>query len=847
MFHVEHCRGSAWAMIPPMLRPLPSAMPWLVPGLLLSLPAPAFAADGPAVPILALEAGLAADGGHLDERVGVLLRAVEDPTVADEARVRLRTIVLDAPPRGAWSQAYVAALEVPDVPRAPVALHQAVAALQLPDPDPATWDALQALAVADVPGARLGWGDALLFHGRLSLAGDTTLVPPLHRAWAQVAAGQAYLATGTLMAPAAEPCLSTNGAAPCGALLLALGWPGAALARLALGLEEAPDDPTLLAHKDAAERALQGGDDPALDARAAEAEALRAAGSREEALALLQAACAEAPAAWPVLGPALGLAFELDQPEIAVALLQRALAVTRRPDGWASMLLDLGRVSAGAAETWKARGLLPEALAALQLAHVLLPDHPGVLSSLGGTAWQVGDPVAALAAYTAAEALAPGAPDVLAARFGLMVQLDQLDQAAELLAPLPVGDPSVDALRQELALELSVRSVRAQLQAGDVAGALQGSAQLLQRFDAWPSVQALRAEALLAAGEPRQAAVAYERARRGEPSNPWHAVGEARALGELSLWREAHSLLDGVEEGADAELLTLLGAQREALLRAQGDALRESGDWEAAWAHYEVLLAGSASAWTLTGAGALYLAAGRPEEARDAYGRALALDPDNPVPARGQVWTLLALGQPHEAERAALALVDQALADQSRDPANDALLEHARRQRQLQDGLVLRYSQRGDEAEALLLDALAQAPQDNDLALALGWLLEQEGRTDEAWWRAREVLVRDPAHPDALHLLRTVGAGRATSVHRAWQDAVTAGAGRDIADSLPALRLAIELERASELMARGLTESAREIVASSSRELAGGDAEAWLAVGGCVDRPRGPGQRLGGL
>ena len=782
------------------------------------------ASPGP-VPVLAVEAALSSGEDRVDERLGVLLRALEHPEHRAEARARIRQIVLDAPPRSAWAPAYGAALDGAE-PEPALQLAAAVAALQLPEPGPEPWTALETLVQEDAPQARRHWGEALLFHGRVAAVATTDLVSPLHRAWGLVAQGDAGLALGTLTAPEAQPCLESNDDRRCSELLLSLGWPKAAVHRARLGLARGGDREGLDALIERAEGLYYGRPRPETLQRAAAASAVQEGGNAVAALVLWQEACAVDPAAWEVLGPALGLAFELGQPEVAVALLQAALEAVRGPDDWTRMLRDLGRVTAAAAETWKTTGDPHRALQALHLAHALLPMDPSILTSLGGVSWQLDQPLAALEAYAAAAELGSTDPSVQEARFRLLVQLDRLDEAGQLLEGLPRDDVRAQALRQELSLEVSLRSTAAQLQAGDVTGARVSVDRLRQDHEEWPRVQALHGEVLLASGEPGPAAAAFERARRQDPENPWHALGEARALGQLGLWTPAHQLIEGLGTALPADVLAVANHLRESLLRSEGDALRASGNWSAAWARYDALLAGTPDAWTLTGAGALYLAAERHDDALAAYDQALSLDPDNPVAARGRVWALLGQGRIVEAEAQAEALVAR-----DRDPANDNLLAHVRRQDLLQEALLLRFGQQPEQAEALLLAGLSNAHQDPELLLALGWLYEQQGRLDDAWWRAREVLVLDPTHRDALHLLRTVGRGRAAAVHRSWQDAADAGAGPEVSRALPALRLAIELERAEEMASRSLVASARELIARSSRELAGGDGQAWLAVG----------------
>ncbi len=798
-------------------------MVWM--GLCLAwMPATSQAAEPGPVPMLALEARLAQEGGRLDERIGVLLRAHEDPDLTSEAAVRLRSLLLDAPPRAAWAQAYQVAGSIAGTPSEPIALLAAAAALQQAAPPASAWTTLEAMAQADAPGARQHLGQALLFHGRVEDRAPD-LVPPLERAWLALAAGRTDEAVGTLTAVDAQPCLETDDDLTCGGLLLSLGWPGAARARAGQGLAKGPD-PGLEALVVRAEDRLLDRPGDALVAAASELAEAPPGGDPGAHFDRLLEACDRWPTRWEVLGPTLALAFELDRPEVAERLVRSALSHARTPDTWASLLQDLGRVTAAAAEASKARGDLVSAVGSLQLAHVLLPEDGTVLTSLAGTTWQLGQPEAAVLAYEAAAVLLPEDAGLLGARFRLFLALDRLQQAADLLASRPPGDPDIDALRQELALEQAIRSVRAQLAAGDVAGAQQGVARLRQRFDGWSAVQALAGDVHLAAGEPRQAAEAYERARLRDPADPWTVLGEARALGALQHWREAHLLLEGLDPRADTEVAAAAAATREHLLREEGDHLRDSGAWDEAWARYERLLDGDPDPWTLTGAGALYLATERPDDALAAYEQALARDPDNAVAARGRVWALLAAGRALEAEEAAQALVEA-----GRDPANDALLAQVQRTRQLLEARVLRFSGRPGEAEDLLLRALETWPGDPELTLALGWLLEQEGRPAEAWWKAREVLTKDPTHAEALALLRTVGRGRATAVHRAWKDAVEAGAEPELAAALPALRLAIELERAEDMARRGLQASARELVTRASQDLAGGDGAAWSAVG----------------
>jgi tetratricopeptide (TPR) repeat protein len=247
-----------------------------------------------------------------------------------------------------------------------------------------------------------------------------------------------------------------------------------------------------------------------------------------------------------------------------------------------------------------------------------------------------------------------------------------------------------------------------------------------------------RTEMALALVDRHRDAEARELVARAEPHHPQPA---------LLLYRVGRAYL---ERGASAEAVSYLkraaslDAGRAEVRLALGQALLDAGRLEDAVPHLAAArdagvrpdLAGFDLARAL-------LALGRRAEAREALRH-------TPVAASADAASLLALGT------LALELEDAALAESALRRAVERWPESADAHEKL--GLALAWQGRRDEAAAQLETACRLDPTLASAQLNLAVVLAQQGRLGEARARATEALRLRPSYPQALALLRDLGA-----------------------------------------------------------------------------------------
>ena len=226
--------------------------PWrtLILAALVYLPtAPAAASEEPSTPrplvvdALALAEDLAADPGRVDEALGVLLQVVEDDRIGQAARLRLRTLASELPPRTAWAEVYRQALLAgDDLDPGPVELAAAVARLGRPGQHRAALADLARLAESweDDRRPRDALGEALLRDGQARRALEVLEAgrgAPELLAIARIAADSPGELRGLDLDEHVRPCAERRTPVTCAPALNHLGHPRAALELARAGLQ----------------------------------------------------------------------------------------------------------------------------------------------------------------------------------------------------------------------------------------------------------------------------------------------------------------------------------------------------------------------------------------------------------------------------------------------------------------------------------------------------------------------------------------------------------------------------------------------------------------------------------
>ncbi len=348
-----------------------------------------------------------------------------------------------------------------------------------------------------------------------------------------------------------------------------------------------------------------------VDARLAEARHLHESGQWPEAEKAYQRILDQDQANAGALEGYGWLGWQAGRPDIAVTLLTRAIAA--EPTAGRHKRRALAH---------QAIGDLAEAEADWSAAAALAPDDVEALGSLGGLRLGRGDAVGALAATGAALRHAPG-------HAGLHANLGLARQAA--------GQDGGDALRRALALDPGLAEAWNGLAAGgQPAGALTAARRALVLRPNYPEALGNRGVALLALDRADEAVAALRAALRARPEDAGtlanlalalERAGDGNAAG-LIWWRLILLAPGGGTGWAGLADLRQKQARLDGALKGWGRALAVAPD---------------RADWRYNQGNALH-AAGRLEEADEAYRRAVDSDPAMTLAAFNRGYAALARG-----------------------------------------------------------------------------------------------------------------------------------------------------------------------------------------------------------
>lgn len=343
------------------------------------------------------------------------------------------------------------------------------------------------------------------------------------------------------------------------------------------------------------------------------------------------------------------------------------------------------------------RDQVPAAIDALERATDLNPDQFTAWTKLGDIAQALGDEGQASALYRRALALAPDDP-LTNQRIGLyLARHDQIGAAITHLEKGIIDLPDdVPGLRIDLA-QLYLRADEPQ-KALDLLAAWGAATERSAPISA--AVLAVQGEALLATGDPSQAAERFRAVLAAKPDDVPALVGlgrAERALGDVD--GAMQTLTHAAEIAPDDPAAQIELATSEA----------EAGQGDAAKARLDRLVDATQQpgSRTLAAAARLYGAMGHYEGAHDSYARAIEAQPDDPALRAGMTMVLLRLG-------------DQA-----------AALEQARKRLEL-------------------------APRNPDAAFMSGMLEESAGKREAASTHYGQALESNPDHWPSLNNLALI-------------------------------------------------------------------------------------------
>ncbi|HLO64330.1 MAG TPA: tetratricopeptide repeat protein [Azonexus sp.] len=320
--------------------------------------------------------------------------------------------------------------------------------------------------------------------------------------------------------------------------------------------------------------------------------------------------------------------------------------------------------------------------AEVRAALVRQPQHPGLLAALGGVRLQVGDIAQGVALLEQAAQLAPTDSRILSDFGGALIAAGRLNEAEPLLRmAISLSNGPADNMRFNLAhcLHLQRRFSEALIVLDEIR----------QPGD---DVSKLRGDLHKELGDWQAAAQAYMLALQMNPDNPVY-------LNDLGVMLELH-----VSPHEYRQLWSELAARPSAGGIAHyflGNALRGEGEFELA---------------------------------RQAYQRAVELEPDMAEAFNNLALVLNRLGQEEEA-KAAFRRAQE---------INPALVAP-----QINLGALMARSSTVDEAETLLAKAVDLDPQSTDARVNYGAVLMRQRRFAEAEQAFRYVLAREPGHASA--------------------------------------------------------------------------------------------------
>ncbi|MGE5470057.1 MAG: tetratricopeptide repeat protein [Bacteroidota bacterium] len=317
----------------------------------------------------------------------------------------------------------------------------------------------------------------------------------------------------------------------------------------------------------------------------------------------------------------------------------------------------------------------------IRSALVLQPDQPGLLAALGGVRLQAGDAEQAVTLLARAAQLAPGDSRILSDYAAALTAAGRLSEAESLLGMLMSMHGPDDNLRFNLARCLQLQRRWAE--------ALAVLAQVVQSRD---DVYKLRGDLHKELGDWRQATQAYMQALQSDSENPAY-------LNDLGVMLELNG--DPREYRRLWEEMAANPAAGGVVHYFLGNALRTAGEFEAA---------------------------------RQAYERAVELEPEMAEALNNLALVLGKLGRDSEA----MAVLRRASAINPNLVAPQTNL-----------GALMSRSSTLDEAEALLARAVALDPDCVDARVNYGAVLMRQRRFAEAEREFRYVLKNQPGHASA--------------------------------------------------------------------------------------------------
>jgi tetratricopeptide (TPR) repeat protein len=531
-------------------------------------------------------------------------------------------------------------------------------------------------------------------------------------------------------------------------------------------------------------------------------------------------------------------AQEIERPDLAVDAWRKGMAAARTPESFATRLVTYAELQVQAAEAAKKAGKNDDARTRYLLALTPYPTDGDRLRGLGGVLWADGKTRMAEHVYRTAWRQDEHDTAALRSLLLLLQERGAYGQASRLLDGQDLDDPKLARVAQDLRSMARAVEVEALRDAGRDAEALERLEALLAETPNDVRLLKLRADLLSGMQRYVEAAEAYRMARSVDTDgDPYIVLGEVYALLALQQVEEARALVDTVSlsgpAGADAK-----AAERAVLRGEAAVALAEGRDDDAMITYMLILEADPADPYTAASLSEAYASRGQlgPALAWNAQARA-GLPGDAGLRAR-HVELLLDAGELREAQRHATRL-----AADDPSPTHLALAQLVAQTLAIHRAAEAASVGELERAERLLSDQLDADPDDAALLVAWARLKVRQGEPEEAWTVLHErVLADDPAHPGALATVAGIGLDedRAADAVDTWQAAVDAGAPDWVASELGYLQLSARLAEARERHARGLQESADDIVAEAERWYGTADArrqtmlgEAWLAI----DRP----------
>ncbi|MFK7931570.1 MAG: tetratricopeptide repeat protein [Myxococcota bacterium] len=453
------------------------------------------------------------------------------------------------------------------------------------------------------------------------------------------------------------------------------------------------------------------------------------------------------------------------------------------------------------------------------MATLINPQDSGVLAGLGGLKWQLGQTEDARRAYLAAYRQNPKDGGVSRALVGLALTEGDLPEARRWMALVPDRNSSETRhLKMRLELETNLVDARQARKKKEYSRSLELYSGVRASHPSATWVLYEVGDTQLEAGKASDALDTYQQVARIEPGSQWASVGEANALVALGRVPEAKDRLGSVVGVEDPELARQVSRVRARVHRAQGDALRETGDNEGAMNQYLAALELAPDTWSLTSIGWLYLAQRQTVSALDVFNEAVLADPSNQVARRGHVFALASSGALESALTEARALAEDHPSSENIQLSSDVRYQSDHRQ-----ALLARAEGNYDAARELLEDLNTRRPDDPNIIAALGAVRLDQGRAAGAMDLAERALDADPDNGLAIATLLSSAdsLGAPEKIQPILERAVTNGGGAPARLGLDRARLRLTLHSAETLAAERDRSGASSMLEAAERTAAG--------------------------